>query len=122
MGAFDDQSVIIHCDKWDEHETVTIRPLTWGDNRQILLDLVRGKVFSMDNMPAEVSYEYGNKRLIACITDWTFTNGSGEHVPVTAKNIQKLPPLYTDFIISKINELSPDFGDNGFLGERGSND
>jgi hypothetical protein len=114
MKAFGDNSITIRDEEnWDEAEEVVIRPLTWGERKAMLTLITKGKKSVKEE---DIGLEDGKQvsifQLEKSIVSWTFCNGDGDIAELSSANINKLPEIYTSFILEQINALTPDRGDD----------
>lgn len=123
MGAFDIATKTIRADWWDEGESVTIKQFTFAErqtinasfNLEMKMQVPDGRRRGRRNrsrdevqeMLTQMDMSHHNQLILQMgIVDWTFTNGNGQLLPVTDKNIRALRDDYANFILDEIDDFT----------------
>jgi len=112
MSRFDIRTVVIHAPWWEENETVTLRELSYAEQRAIHKRIFAGQKIATNkhgemSMDSSASSRMQEEILRAHLASWTFTDNTGAAVPVTPENIGRLPARDADYILEEIDRLTP---------------
>lgn len=121
MSRFDRTTKTIHAEWWEEGESVTLQELTWGAQKAILSEIM-GDTKITPGMSPELDINAATRmqemQMVEMVAGWTFTNGSGEPVPVDLEHLRQLAPKDAEFILAEMDGMNPR-QDESFLGGRG---